>query len=335
MNKIIDVIKDRARADVKTIVLPEPEDDRILKAAAEVVVEKTANLIILASREELDESAKRLGINLDGVKAIDPLNCDKFDEYANLLFELRKAKGMTLESAKEQLSTNKLIFGIMMVKAGDADGMVGGASHTTADVLRPSLQILKTAPGVEYVSGFFIMDIPDCEYGYNGTFLMADCGLNQDPTPEILAAVAKCSDKSFRDLVGAQPIIAMLSYSTKGSAKKHPLVDRVVDATKLAHEKYPELLVDGELQADAAIVPEVAKIKAPDSPVAGKANVLIYPNLDCGNISHKLIQRLAKAEAYGPMLQGIAKPVNDLSRGCLAEDIVGIIAVTAVQAQIV
>ena len=211
--------------------------------------------------------------------------------------------------------------------------MVAGCCHATADVLRPSLQILKTAPGTELVSGFFILDVPNCEYGEHGTFLFADCGLNQDPNAEEMAAIAHSSSKSFRNLVGGNPIIAMLSHSTKGSAK-HPLVDKVVEATRIAHEKYPQLVIDGELQTDAAIVPEVAKSKAPGSEVAGKANVLVFPNLDCGNISYKLVQRLAKAEAYGPMLQGLSSPVNDLSRGCSAEDITGVIALTAVQAQL-
>ena len=222
----------------------------------------------------------------------------------------------------------------MMVKKKDADGLVAGACHATADTLRPALQILKTAPGTELVSGFFIMDVPNCEFGSNGTFLFADCGLNQDPTAEELAAIADSSAKSFRSLVGEKPTIAMLSHSTKGSAK-HPLVDKVVKATEIAHEKYPSLDLDGELQLDAAIVPAVARTKAKGSEVAGRANVLIFPNLDCGNIGYKLVQRLAKAEAYGPMLQGIARPVNDLSRGCSAEDIVGVIALTAVQAQMV
>lgn len=220
----------------------------------------------------------------------------------------------------------------MMVKEKIADGLVAGACHATADTLRPALQILKTAPGTELVSGFFIMDVPDCEFGNNGTFLFADCGLNQDPTAEELAAIADSSAKSYRALVGEKPVIAMLSHSTKGSAH-HTLVDKVVKATEIAHEKYPQLDLDGELQLDAAIVPEVAKSKAKDSEVAGHANVLIFPNLDCGNIGYKLVQRLAKAEAYGPMLQGIARPVNDLSRGCSAEDIVGVVALTAVQAQ--
>ena len=221
-----------------------------------------------------------------------------------------------------------------MVKNNDADGMVAGACHSTADTLRPALQILKTAPGVKLVSAFFIMDTVMKDQGENGTFIFADCGLNQDPTPEELAAIAETSARSFKSLVGPKPVIAMLSHSTKGSAK-HPLVDKVVEATRIAHEQYPHLVLDGELQTDAALVPSVTKSKAPGSVVGGRANILIFPNLDAGNIGYKLVQRLGGAEAYGPMLQGIAKPVNDLSRGCSWEDIVGVVALTAVQAQLV
>ena len=229
---------------------------------------------------------------------------------------------------------NYLYYGVMMVKMGDADGMVSGACHSTADTLRPCLQILKTKPGTKLVSAFFLIVVPDCEYGANGAFVFADSGLNQNPTPEELSAIAASSAESFQLLVEEEPIVAMLSHSTKGSAK-HPLVDKVVEATKIAKEQYPYLCIDGELQTDAALVPSVAKSKAPGSEVAGKANVLVFPNLDCGNIGYKLVQRLGKAEAYGPMLQGIAKPVNDLSRGCSWEDIVGVVALTAVQAQLV
>ncbi|MBQ8591493.1 MAG: phosphate acetyltransferase [Lachnospiraceae bacterium] len=330
----IDIIKEKARKDRKTIVLPETTDKRTLIAAAKIMEEEIANIIMVGNEEKIMDGAGWLEVNLDGVKVVDPRTCEKFEEYVNLLYETRKSKGMTIEKAREILSTDYLTFGVIMVKANDADGMVAGACHATADVLRPSLQILKTAPGVKLVSGFFILDVPDCEYGEHGTFLFADCGLNQDPTAEELAAIADTSAKSFKSLVDAKPMIAMLSHSTKGSAK-HPLVDKVVEATRIAHEQYPHLTIDGELQTDAALVPHVAKSKAPGSEVAGKANVLIFPNLDCGNIGYKLVQRLGKAEAYGPMLQGIAKPVNDLSRGCSWEDIVGVVALTAVQAQLV
>ena len=329
----IDVIEEKARMDRKTIVLPETTDKRTLIAASKIIKEGIADIIMIGDEEKIMDGANWLEIELDGVTIVNPHTCEKLDEYVNLLYETRKNKGMTPETASEILLTDNLTFGVVMVKANDADGMVAGACHATAETLRPALQILKTAPGVKLVSGFFLICVPGCEYGKDGTFLFADCGLNQDPTAEELAAIADSSAKSFQSLVGAKPIIAMLSHSTKGSAK-HPLVDKVVEATKIAHEKYPHLTLDGELQADAALVPQVAKSKAPGSEVAGKANVLIFPNLDCGNIGYKLVQRLGGAEAYGPMLQGIARPVNDLSRGCSWEDIVGVVALTAVQAQL-
>lgn len=330
----IDIIKEKARADKKTIVLPETTDKRTLIAAASILKENIANIIMVGDEEKIHDGARWLEVELEGVTIINPKTSEKLEEYVQLLYETRKAKGMTEEKAREILLEDFLTFGVLMVKANDADGMVAGACHATADVLRPSLQILKTAPGVKLVSGFFIMDVPDCPYGENGTFLFADCGLNQDPSAEELAAIADTSAKSFKNLVNAKPIIAMLSHSTKGSAK-HPLVDKIVEATRIAKEQYPNLTIDGELQPDAALVPHIAKAKAPGSEVAGKANVLVFPNLDCGNISYKLVQRLGKAEAYGPMLQGISKPVNDLSRGCSWEDIVGVVALTAVQAQLV
>ncbi len=330
----IDRIKERAKQDVKTIVLPETNDRRTLIAAAKILQEGTAKLVMVGKEEKIMDGARWLEVDLSQVKVVDPETTEKLDEYVNLLYETRKEKGMTPEKARELLLSDYLMFGVMMVKAKDADGMVAGACHATADVLRPSLQVLKTAPGVKLVSGFFILDVPNCEYGADGTFLFADCGLNQDPTSEELADIADSSAKSFTNLVGQKPIIAMLSHSSKGSAK-HPLVDKVVEATRIAHEKYPHLTLDGELQPDAALVPAIAHSKAPGSEVDGKANVLIFPNLDCGNISYKLVQRLGKAEAYGPMLQGISRPVNDLSRGCSADDIVGVVALTAVQAQLV
>lgn len=329
----IDMIKEKARADRKTIVLPETTDKRTLIAAAHIIAEGIADIIMVGNEEKIMDGAGWLEVDLTGAAVIDPEKTDKLEAYTELLYETRKAKGMTPEKARATLLTDYLTFGVMMVKANDADGMVAGACHATADTLRPALQILKTAPGVKLVSGFFLLDVPDCEYGDNGTFLFADCGLNQDPTAEELAAIADTSARSFKQLVGSKPIIAMLSHSTKGSAS-HPLVDKVVEATRIAHEQYPHLMLDGELQTDAALVPQVAKTKAPGSEVAGKANVLIFPNLDCGNIGYKLVQRLAKAQAYGPMLQGIAKPVNDLSRGCSWQDIVGVVALTAVQAQL-
>ena len=329
----IDVIKEKAKSDKKTIVLPETTDKRTLIAASHIVKEGIADIIMIGDPEKIYDGANWLEIELDGVTIIDPTKYEKTEEYINLLYEVRKNKGMTLEAARDILLNDYLTYGVIMVKANDADGMVAGACHATADTLRPALQILKTAPGVKLVSGFFLMCVPDCDMGDQGTFIFADCGLNQDPTPEELAAIADSSAKSFKRLVGSKPIIAMLSHSTKGSAK-HPLVDKMVEATKIAKEQYPNLTIDGELQAAAALVKAVAKTKAPGSEVGGNANVLIFPNLDCGNISYKLVQRLGKAEAYGPMLQGIAKPVNDLSRGCSWEDIVGVVALTAVQAQL-
>ncbi len=330
----IDSIKERAKQNKKTICLPETEDKRTLLAAAKVLEEGIADVILVGNEEKVKDSANWLNIDLSGAAVVDPATSPKLDAYVELLYETRKAKGMTMEKAREMLLADNLFFGVMMVKAGDADGMVAGACHSTANVLRPSLQILKTAPGTKLVSAFFIMAVPNCDAGENGTFIFADSGLNQDPNAEELAAIADSSAKSFQALVGAEARVAMLSHSTKGSAK-HALVDKVVEATNIAKATYPDLKVDGELQLDAALVDSVASSKAPGSEVAGKANVLIFPNLDAGNIGYKLVQRLAKAEAYGPILQGIAKPVNDLSRGCSWEDIVGVVAITAVQAQLV
>lgn len=325
----IDGIKEKARQNRKTIVLPEAEDIRTLQAAAQIQKEDIADLVLVGKETDVKKLAGELDISR--VKIIDPETSDKLDAYVDLFVELRKKKGMTPEEARKILTTDYTYFGVIMVKAGDADGMVSGACHSTADTLRPSLQILKTAPGTKLVSAFFIMVVPDCELGANGTFVFADCGLNQNPNAEELAAIAGSSAESFQALVGEEPLVAMLSHSTKGSAK-HADVDKVVEATKIAVEEYPQFKIEGECQLDAAIVPSVGASKAPGSAVAGKANVLVFPDLDAGNIGYKLVQRLAKAEAYGPITQGIAKPVNDLSRGCSAEDIVGVVAITAVQA---
>lgn len=326
----IEGVKKRAKEVWKTIILPESNDPRVLQAATKILTEGIADLILLGNPDKINEDAKACGADVTGAHIIDPQTYEKTPQYVNEFYELRKNKGMTPEKAKETLLSDYCYYGCMMLKDNDADGLVSGACHSTANTLRPALQILKTAPGVKMVSGFFLMVVPNCEYGDHGIFLFADSGLNQDPTSEELAVIADSSATSFKELVGDEPYIAMISHSTKGSAK-HPLVDKVVEATRIAHEQYPYLKLDGELQVDAAIVPEVAATKAPGSEVAGKANVLIFPNLDCGNNAYKLVQRLAKAEAYGPMLQGIAKPVNDLSRGCSADDIVGVVALTALQ----
>ena len=325
----IDEIKKRAKQNKQTIVLPETKDRRTLEAAAKILADEVANIILIGNEEEIMKDGKDL--DLSKAKIIDPLTTDRLPAYIDLLVEVRKKKGMTPEQAKELLTKDSLYFGVIMVKAGDADGMVAGAVNATANVLRPSLQILKTAPGTKLVSAFFVMVVPNCEYGANGTFIFADSGLCQNPNSEELAAIAGSSAKSFELLVKEEPVVGMLSHSTKGSAK-HADVDKVIEATKLAKDLYPEIKIDGEFQLDAAIVPSVGAAKAPESDVAGKVNVLVFPDLDAGNIGYKLVQRLAKAEAYGPITQGIAKPVNDLSRGCTSDDIVGVVAITAVQA---
>lgn len=329
----IESIKERARKDIKTIVLPEAEDIRTLRGAEVALKEKYANIILVGYKEKILDIAKTNNINIEDAEIIEPKNSENYEKYANLLYELRKNKGMTIEKAKE-LTLDPVYFGMLMVKDEEtkADGLVSGAIHSTADTLRPALQILKTAPDTKLVSAFFVMVVPNCEYGSNGTFIFGDSGLNSNPNPEELSEIAISSSKSFRQLVGEEPKVAMLSYSTFGSAKSE-LTEKVIEATKILKEKEPQLKADGELQLDAAIVPEVAKSKAPASDVAGNANVLIFPDLDAGNIGYKLVQRLAKAEAYGPLCQGIAKPVNDLSRGCSYKDIAGVIAITAVQAQ--
>ena len=286
--------------------------------------------MLVGSKEEIEKNKGTYDIS--GATIVDPATDARTEGYIAKLVELRQKKGMTPEQAKELLLSNYLYYGVMMVKMGDADGMVSGACHSTADTLRPCLQILKTKPGTKLVSAFFLMVVPNCDMGANGTFIFADAGLEQNPDPEKLANIAISSADSFKLLVEEEPVVAMLSHSTKGSAK-HADVDKVVEATKIAQELAPELALDGELQLDAAIVPSVGESKAPGSKVAGHANVLVFPDLDAGNIGYKLVQRLAKAEAYGPLTQGIAAPVNDLSRGCSAEDIVGVVAITAVQAQ--
>lgn len=325
----IDKIKLRAKSDKKTIVLPESMDIRTIKAAEIILREGIANLIIIGTNEDLKIAED---FDLLGATIIDPVTSDITEELIQGLVELRKHKGMTYDTAKELLLHDYMYYACMLVKTGRADGVVSGACHSTANTLRPALQIIKTKPGVLLVSAFFLMVVPDCQYGADGTFIFADAGLEQNPDPEKLAAIAASSAESFQLLVEKEPVVAMISHSTKGSAK-HPDVDKVVEATYIAKTTYPQYKIDGELQVDAAIVPEVACSKAPGSEVAGQANVLVFPDLDAGNNGYKLVQRLAKAEAYGPICQGIAAPINDLSRGCSVDDIVGVVAITAVQAQ--
>lgn len=321
--KFIDKIKERAKKNTKRIVLPESMDERVIDAAVKANQESLAHIIIIGKPMK--------DIELDDIEVIIPEESPMTDDLANKLYELRKEKGMTLDKARELLLTDYMYYACMLVKIGYADGVVSGACHSSANTLRPSLQIIKTKPGTSLVSSFFLMVVPNCPYGESGAFVFGDCGLEQNPTPEKLATIAGCSADSFKLLVEAEPKVAMLSHSTKGSAS-HADVDKVVRATTLAKEMYPNYKIDGELQLDAAIIPSIAASKAPGSEVAGYANVLIFPDLDAGNIGYKLTQRLANAEAYGPLTQGIAAPINDLSRGCSVDDIIGVIAITAVQA---
>lgn len=326
----IDTIKERAKKDKKTIVLPETMDSRIMEATEKILNENIADVILIGTEEEISKSCQ--GFDISRATVINPYTSNLTEELINELVELRKNKGLTYDDAKKLLLEDYMYYACMLVKTKRADGVVSGACHSTANTLRPALQIIKTKPGTLLVSAFFLMVVPDCNYGENGTFIFADSGLEQNPTPERLAAIAASSAETFRLLVEKEPKVAMLSHSTMGSAS-HADVDKVVEAVKIAKENYPQYKIDGELQLDAAIVPEVAVSKAPNSEVAGQANVLVFPDLDAGNIGYKLVQRLAKAEAYGPVCQGIAAPVNDLSRGCSADDIVGVVAITAVQAQ--
>lgn len=327
----IESIMERASGDTKKIILPETTDLRVLTAASDVLKKKIADIVLIGDRAQMKKDAADNGLDLSGADIVEIDKFEKMDVFIEKLVELRKHKGMTPEKAAQTL-INPLTFGIMMVKMGMADGMVAGAINSTAATLLPALQILKTAPGTKWVSAFFIMCVPDCPYGEKGTFAYGDCGLIENPDADQLSEIAISTAASFESLVQAKPITAMLSYSTYGSAKSE-LTEKVVKATELAKQKAPDLMIDGELQGDAALVEAIGKKKAPGSDVAGKANVLIFPDLNAGNIAYKLTERLAGAEAYGPLLQGIAKPVNDLSRGCSAKDITGVVAITAVQAQ--
>jgi phosphate acetyltransferase len=329
--EILKGIIEKAKSDRRKIVLAEGTEPRTVKAAEMIIKDGIAEIILLGNKDEIKSKAKELNADIEGAEIIDPISSPLFESYAKRYYELRKNKGVDLNKAYEIIK-NPLYFGCMMVQNDDADGMVAGAINTTADLLRAAFQIIKTAPNISIVSSAFIMIVPDCGYGSDGVFLFADCAINPNPNAEELASIAVASAKTASTLLGIEPRVAMLSFSTKGSAQ-HELVDKVVNATRIAKEMAPEILIDGELQADAAMVPSVASLKSPGSKVAGSANVLIFPDLQSGNIGYKLVQRLAKAQAIGPISQGLNKPINDLSRGCSAEDIYNVVAITAVQAQ--
>lgn len=329
--EISQLIREKAKKNPKIIVLPEGEEQRMIKAAETIINEGIASLILLGREENIKSKAQELGIDLSNkIKIINPKDSEKLKKYAESYYQLRKNKGVSSDQAY-QLLENPLYFGALMVYHDDADGLVAGSINATGDVFRPALQTIKTAPGINIVSSSFIMVIPDCPYGEKGVMVFADCALNPEPNAEQLADVAIASAATGKALVGFEPRVAMLSFSTRGSGK-HPLVDKVIGATKIAKEKKPELLIDGELQADAALIPSIGERKAPNSKIAGKANVLIFPDLHSGNIAYKLIERLAKAKAIGPISQGMRKPVNDLSRGCSVADIVNVVAITVLQA---
>ena len=329
---LIEQLIQRAKADKQRIVLPEGTEERTLKAANQILTDGVADLILLGNVEEIQEKAREWGLgNISKATLIDPQNSEKSEEYAQMLFELRKKKGMTIDQARDLVTKNPLYYGCMIIKSGEADGQLAGARNTTGDVLRPALQIIKTAPGITCVSGAMLLLTHAPECGDNGVLVMGDVAVTPVPDANQLAQIAICTARTAKAVAGIEPRVAMLSFSTHGSAK-HEVVDKVVEATRIAHEMDPELLLDGELQADAALVPSVGASKAPGSPIAGKANVLVAPSLEVGNIGYKLVQRLGHATAVGPILQGIARPVNDLSRGCSIDDVYKMIAITANQA---
>ena len=330
MPNVMEMVYEKARAAKKRIVLPEAEDVRTVTAAQKIIEQGLAEVILVNPADKIAAAVEKAGVDISGCQIIDPEKSPLREEFAKTFYELRKHKGMTEEKAY-QIVSDPLYFGCMMVHADKADGQVSGATHSTADTVRPALQILKTAPDCKLVSSFFVMIVPNCEYGENGVFIYSDSGLVINPNADELAEIAIQSAKTMQTLLGYEPRVAMLCFSTKGSAKD-PIADKVIEATRIAKERRPDLLLDGELQGDAALVEWIGQSKAPGSQVAGKANVLIFPDLNAGNICYKLTERLAKADAYGPVLQGLRKPVNDLSRGCNADDIVNVTAITAVQA---
>lgn len=324
-------ILNTAKSNPLRIVLPEATDERMLDAARRATDEKTAHVLLLGVPAEIEKVAAAKNVSLQGVEIIDSTTHPQKEAWAEYFTEKRKSKGMTLEQAR-QILADPLFYGAMMVHKGEADGMVAGAVNTTGNVIRSALQMIGVQEGIKTASSCFMMIVPDCPYGAEGTFMYGDCGVMPDPNPEQLADIAFATAQSMKNLVGVEPIVAMLAFSTYGSAS-HPIVDKVIEATKIAKQRYPNLKIDGELQGDAAVIESIGKKKAPSSTVAGKANTLIFPDLNAGNICYKLTERLAKAEAYGPLLQGFALPVNDLSRGCNANDIFNTIAITCVQAQ--
>jgi len=328
---LLEQIRENAKKANKRIVLPEGEEERTLKAAEQILGEGIAQLVLIGNPDVIKAEAEKFGLkNISKAVIIDTKTCENKQKYAEIMAEIRKSKGMTVEKALKQLES-PYYLGTLMIKAGDADGMVAGAICSTADTIRPALQYIKTAPGVSTVSGAFVVVVPNKNYGQDGVFVFADCAVTIEPTAQQLADIAVISAKTAKALANIEPKVAMLSFSTKGSAQ-HEVVDKVTEATKLAQAAAPDLEIDGELQADAAMVQKVADLKAPGSHVAGKANVLVFPSLEAGNIGYKLVQRLAGADAVGPILQGMAAPVNDLSRGCYVEDIVNMVAITALQA---
>lgn len=329
---LINSIKNNAREKLRNIVLPECEDERVLKAVEQVLEDKTANIILIGNEENIKANAQKCEANIDGAKIVDPKKFENIDTYVNELVELRKSKGLTKEEATQIMTNEPRFFGCMMVRLKDADGLVAGSNSPTADVLRAAIQVIKTAPGINTVSSTFIMETKDKEFGEDGLILFADCAVLPDPNAEQLADIASSTAATAKNVVGLDPKVAMLSFSTMGSAK-HPLVSKVQDAVSILKERNVDFKFDGEMQADAAIVPTIGAKKAPESSVAGNANVLVFPDLQSGNIGYKLVQRFAKADAHGPIVQGLAKPVNDLSRGCSVEDIANLVAITATQVE--